>query len=157
MTFLQHLFSRTRHILLYGLLMAVLVFLLKWLQWKFLIVDNSLEIYIGLIAVFFTILGVWVATQMATPKLQTVIVEKEVIVSTPVLIDEEVLQKLRLSNREYEVLALLARGHSNAEIADKLFLSLSTIKTHASNLFVKMDVKSRTQAIDKAKRLKIIA
>lgn len=157
MTFFQNLFSRTRHILLYGLLMAVLVFLLKWLQWKFLIVDNSLEIYIGLIAVFFTILGVWVATQMATPKLQTVIVEKEVIVSTPVLIDEEVLQKLRLSNREYEVLALLARGHSNAEIADKLFLSLSTIKTHASNLFVKMDVKSRTQAIDKAKRLKIIA
>lgn len=147
-----------RHILLYGFLMAILIFLLKWLQWKFLIVDNSLEIYIGLIAVFFTILGVWVSTQMAKPKAQTPSVEKGVSpkASIDFVLDEHELKKIGLSNREYEVLVLLAKGHSNAEIAEKLFLSLSTIKTHASNLFTKMEVKSRTQAIEKAKRLKII-
>lgn len=157
MTFFRNIFFKARHIILYGLLLAILVFVLKWLQWKFLIVDNATDIYMGLIAVFFTILGVWVATQLAKPKVQTVVVEKEIYIYQPddVAINETELKKLNLSNREYEVLQLLARGHSNAEIAENLFLSLSTVKTHVSSLFVKMDVKSRTQAIEKAKRLKI--
>lgn len=147
-----------RHIILYGLILAILVFVLKWLQWKFLIVDNAIDIYIGLVAVFFTVLGIWVATQLAKPKVQTVIVEKEVFVTRPedITINETELHKLNLSSREYEVLQLLTKGYSNADIAEALFLSLSTIKTHASNLYFKMDVKSRTQAIEKAKRLKII-
>ena len=147
-----------RHIILYGLILAILVFILKWLQWKFLIVDNAIDIYIGLVAVFFTVLGIWVATQLVKPKVQTVIVEKEVFVAQPeeFTINETELKKLNLSSREYEVLQLLAKGHSNTDIAESLFLSLSTIKTHVSNLYLKMDVKSRTQAIDKAKRLKII-
>ena len=62
-----------KHTLLYGLILAILVFALKWLQWKFLIVDNAIDIYIGLIAVFFTALGVWVATQLVKPKEHTVI------------------------------------------------------------------------------------
>lgn len=143
-----------RHIILYGLILAVLVFALKWLQWKFLIVDNAIDIYIGLIAVFFTVLGVWVATQLVKPKVQTVIIEKEVPEKFGV--NETELKKLNLSSREYEILQLLAKGYSNADIAANLFLSLSTVKTHVSNLFVKMDVKSRTQTIEKAKRLKII-
>lgn len=157
-TFLKNLFFKTRHIILCGLLLAILVFMLKWLQWKFLIVDNSLDIYMGCIAVFFTILGVWIATQLVKPKVQTVIVEKEVYVSRAdeLTINETELKKLNLSNREYEVLQLLTKGYSNADIAESLFLSLSTVKTHVSHLFVKMDVKSRTQAIEKAKRLKII-
>ncbi|HEY0771028.1 MAG TPA: LuxR C-terminal-related transcriptional regulator, partial [Sphingobacteriaceae bacterium] len=71
-------------------------------------------------------------------------------------LNETELKKLNLSSREYEVLQLLAKGNSNADLASKMHLSLSTVKTHVSNLFVKMDVKSRTQAIEKAKRLKII-
>jgi len=159
MALLKNIFSRARHIIVYGLSMALLVFILKWFQWKFLIVDNSLDIYIGLIAVFFTILGVWVATQIAKPKVQTVIVEKEVPINHPgdLAINEAELKKLNLSNREYQVLQLLAKGYSNAEIAGDLFLSLSTVKTHVSNLFVKMDVKSRARAIEKAKRMKITA
>lgn len=147
-----------RHIILYGLILAILVFALKWLQWKFLIVDNAIDIYIGLVALFFTVLGIWVATQLVKPKVQTVIVEKEVFVAQTeeFTINETELKKLNLSSREYEVLQLLARGYSNTDIAESLFLSLSTIKTHVSNLYLKMDVKSRTQAIDKAKRLKII-
>lgn len=155
MTFLKDL----RHIILYGLILAILVFALKLLQWKFLIVDNSTDIYVGLIAVFFTILGVWVATQLVKPKVLTVVVEKEVYVTRPdeYIINEPELKKLNLSNREYEVLQLLAKGYSNAAISENLFLSLSTVKTHVSNLFVKLDVKSRTQAIEKAKRLRIIS
>jgi len=158
MSFFKDLFLKTRHFALYGFLMAILVFALKWLQWKFLIIDNSIEIYVGIIAVLFMLLGIWVANQMSKPQVQTVFIEKEVVLeplSAPI-VNETELQKLNLSTREYEVLKLLAQGYSNAEIAERLFLSLSTIKTHVSNLFVKMDVKSRTQAIEKAKRLNII-
>ncbi len=157
MTFLKNIIFNARYIVLYGLILAVLVFLLKWLQWKFLIIDNSLEVYIGLIAIFFTILGVWVATQLAKPKIQTVIVEKEIYVplSDDSTLNEAELKKLNFSNREYEVLQLLAKGYSNAEIAKSLYLALSTVKTHVSNIFVKMEVKSRAQAIEKSKRLKI--
>lgn len=72
MTFLINIFLKARHIMLYGLILAVLVFVLKWLQWKFLIVDNAIDIYIGLIAVFFTILGIWVARQLTKPKIESV-------------------------------------------------------------------------------------
>lgn len=156
MNFLSNIFRKSRHLILYGFLLAILVFALKWMQWKFLILDNSMEIYVGLIAVFFTILGIWVATQLVKPKVQKVIVEKEVYVSQPVAVNETELKKLNLSSREYEVLQLLAKGYSNSEIAKSLYLSLSTVKTHVSNLFFKMDVKSRTQTIEKARRLKII-
>ena len=159
MSFFKDLFLKTRHFALYGFLMAILVFALKWLQWKFLIIDNSIEIYVGIIAVLFMLLGIWIANQLSKPQVQTVFIEKEVVLeplSAPI-VNETELQKLNLSTREYEVLQLLAQGYSNAEIAERLFLSLSTIKTHVSNLFVKMDVKSRTQAIEKAKRLNIIA
>lgn len=156
MATLKHFFQNSRHLLLYGALMAVLVFILKWLQWKFLITDNSIEIYIGLVAIFFTTLGVWAARQLSKPKVQTVVIEKEVYTrSGELTVNEAELKKFNLTSREYEVLQLITQGYSNADIADKLFLSLSTVKTHVSNLFVKMDVKSRTQAIEKAKRLRI--
>ncbi|MBB5437650.1 DNA-binding CsgD family transcriptional regulator [Pedobacter sp. AK017] len=140
---------------LYGLILSILIFVLKWLQWKFLIVDNSIDIYVGLIAVFFTALGIWVATQILRPKIKTIIIEKEV--PEQFSLNEKELEKLNLNSREYEILQLLAKGHSNAEIAGDLFISLSTVKTHVSNLFVKMNVKSRTKALEKAKRLKIIS
>jgi len=157
MTFLKPIFHKLRHIALYGVLMAILVFALKWLQWKYLITDNASDVYVGLIAVFFTLLGIWVATQLAKPKIQTVIVEKEIYLDHPgdFTLNEIELKKLNLTTREYEVLQLLTQGYTNAEIADKLCLSLSTVKTHVSNLFVKMDVKNRTQALEKANRLKI--
>lgn len=154
---LKTIFRKYRHIGVYGLSIAVLVFLLKWLQWNFLIVDNSLDIYIGLIAVLFTVLGIWIALQLTRGrKIETVVMKEERITEpVPFQVDHAELEKLKLTPREYEVLQLMVKGHSNAEIAESLFLSLSTIKTHASNLFVKMDVSSRTKAIEKAKRLRI--
>lgn len=148
-----------RHIILYGLALALLIFVLKWLQWTFLIVDNAIEIYVGFIAVFFTVLGIWIASRLTRPRIQTAPVEKESRATRPetFTVNRNELNKLRLSSREYEVLLLLAKGHSNAEIAATLFLSVSTVKTHVSNLLDKMEVKNRTQATDKARRLQIIA
>lgn len=154
---LKNIYLRNRYIFWYGILMAVLLLLLKWLQWKFLITDHAGDTYTGFIALFFTVLGIWLAFRLRGPEVRTVIIEKEIPVPRPADagINETELQKLNLSSREYEVLQCMSRGLSNAEIAAELFLSVSTIKTHASNLFVKMDVKSRTQAIEKSKRLRI--
>jgi DNA-binding NarL/FixJ family response regulator len=157
MYFFKTFIRKYRHIGVYGLSIAVLVFLLKWLQWNFLIVDNSLDIYIGLIAVLFTVLGIWIALQLTRGRKANaeVVMQERIIESAPFNVDQLELEKLKLSPREYEVLQLMVKGYSNAEIAESLFLSLSTIKTHASNLFVKMDVSSRTKAIEKAKRLRL--
>lgn len=94
------------------------------------------------------------ATQLIKPKVKEVVVERKFPETHA--INEAELATLNLSSREYEVLQLLAKGYSNSDIADALFLSISTVKTHVSNLYSKMDVKSRTQATEKAKRLKII-
>ena len=155
---LYRILLKNRQILLYGVALAILVFVLKWLQWKFLIVDHAVDIYVGLIAVFFTALGVWVSTQVTKPKTEKVIVEKQVFVTSPeeAGINQAELEKLNLTKREYEVLQLLAKGHSNADIAGALFLSLSTVKTHVSNLYRKMDIKRRAQAVEMAKRLRIV-
>jgi DNA-binding CsgD family transcriptional regulator len=158
MAFSRNFLLKSRPIILYGLSLAGLIILLKWLQWKFLIVENAIDIYIGLIAIFFTLLGIWLATQLTKPRVEKVFLEKEIIVPHKIRfsLNHTELEKLNLTKREYEVLQLIAKGHSNADIAEKLFLSLSTVKTHTSNLFVKMDVKRRTQAIEKAKRLQIV-
>ena len=143
---------------LYGICMALLLFLLKWLEFRFVIRDHALEIYIGAIAVIFTTLGVWLALKLSKPKVHTVIIEKEVY-KTPLpdfATNENELAKLGLSKRELEVLQLIAEGLSNQEIAARLFVSLNTIKTHSSRIFEKLDVKRRTQAIEKAKRLNLI-
>ena len=66
------------------------------------------------------------------------------------------IEALELSTREYEVLTEIAKGLSNKEIGDKLFLSESTTKTHVSNLLVKLNAKRRTQAIQIAKEMHII-
>lgn len=146
-----------QHIFIYAAALAALVLFLKWMEWKFLLANNSIEIYIGLIALFFTILGIWIAKQLIKPKVEIKVVEKEVLVYPSPEIDQAMIEKLELSAREYEILQLIAKGLSNDAIAKTVFLSVSTVKTHVSNLYFKLDVKSRTQAIEKAKQLKIIA
>ena len=141
-------------LILYGISMALLLFLLKWLELRFVIIDHALEIYVGAIALIFTGLGIWLAMKIIKPKVT--VVEKEVYLNTPFSINKKELELLNLSKRELEVLQLMSEGLSNKEIADRLYVSLSTIKTHSNNLFDKMNVERRTQAIDKGKRLGII-
>jgi len=135
-------------IILYGLAMATLIFLLKYLEYRLIVRDLSTEIYVGIIAVLFTILGIWVGLRLTRKKV--------IVVGNEFILNENELQRLGISKREQEVLELVARGLSNQEIADKLFVSLNTVKTHTSNLFLKLDVNRRTQAIQKANELQLI-
>jgi DNA-binding CsgD family transcriptional regulator len=142
--------------ILYGVSLALLLLLLKWLEWRFLIINHAFEIYAGAIALIFTGLGIWLAIKLITPKVKTVIVEKQVFASADFILNAAEVNRLHLSPRELEVLQLMADGLSNQQIAEKLFVSLNTIKTHTSNLFLKMEVERRTQAIEMAKRLSLI-
>jgi DNA-binding CsgD family transcriptional regulator len=154
--------SKHKEILIYGLSMALLLLFLKWLEAHFIIFNYRLDLFIGAIAIVFTVLGVWLALKLVKPKVETRIVEveveKEVYISNaaPTEINRNEIEKLGISKRELDVLGLMAQGLSNEEIAGKLFVSLNTVKTHSSNIFLKLDVKRRTQAVEKAKRLNII-
>jgi ATP/maltotriose-dependent transcriptional regulator MalT len=151
-----------KQIILYATALVALLVLLQVLQYKLVLINHAYELYILSIAVIFTALGIWLALKIMKPKkeIQTIIVEKNVLVKElteqDLLQIEEQKQQLGLSSRELEVLQLMAQGLSNREIADQLFLSVPTVKTHSSNLFFKLDVKRRTQAIEKARQLKII-
>jgi NarL family two-component system response regulator LiaR len=149
--------ARYKQIILYGIALAILIFLLKWLETRYIMIDEQLDTYIGIIAVIFTGLGIWLALKLRKTKVETVIVEREVVINnTDFTLNENELRRLNLSKRELEVLQLMAEGLSNQEIAARLFVSLNTIKTHSAQIFEKMEVKRRTQAVDMAKKLSII-
>ncbi|MGN6396572.1 MAG: response regulator transcription factor [Mucilaginibacter sp.] len=151
-------FTKNKQTILYGIMLAGLLFLLKWLELRLLIVGHAMEVYAGAIAVFFTVLGIWLALMLARPKAQAIVIEKTVYAhpTAAFTINQREVDRLKLSRRELEVLQLMAEGLSNQEISARLFVSLNTIKTHTSNLFEKMEVKRRTQAVELGKRLGII-
>lgn len=150
--------SQHKTVIRYSASLAVLLFLLKWLEWRYLIVSHSFEVYAGFIAAIFTALGIWLALKLTKPKIEKVIVEKETYINqnTSFVLNQNELNNLQLSKRELEVLQLMAEGLSNQEIASRLFVSVNTVKTHSSKLFEKLAVARRTQAIDKAKKLRLI-
>ena len=135
-------------ILFYGVALAALIGLLKFVEYRFFVRDLSLEFYIGTVAVLFTILGIWAGRRLTRVKF--------VVTDPNFRMNEKELQQLGISKREYEVLELIAQGLSNREIAEKLFVSPNTIKTHSSNLFIKLNARRRTQAIQRAKELKLL-
>ena len=130
--------------------MAMLLGLLKLVEYKYFVRDIPLEFYVGVIAVIFTALGIWAGLRLTRPKIV------EVEVNAPFECDEDALRKLGISKREFEVLGLIAAGLSNQDIADRLFVSTSTVKTHVSNVLAKLDASRRTEAIARAKEMRII-
>jgi DNA-binding NarL/FixJ family response regulator len=150
--------KRNKQNIVYGVVAAVLLSVLQWLELRFVIFQHSFEIYAGAIALIFTGLGIWLAQKLIKPKVKTVVVEKEVVITSGpgFVLNEAAMEDLRISKRELEVLQLMADGLSNQEIAGRLFVSLNTVKTHSSNLFEKLEAERRTQAIEKAKRLSLI-
>ena len=132
--------ARNRSVIIYGISLAVLLLLLKWMEWHFLIINHAFEVYAGLIALMFTALGIWLALKLSRPKIATVYIEKEIRISAnDFKVNEAEVERLGLSKRELEVLQLMAQGLSNLEISDRLFISLNTIKTHSSKIFEKME------------------
>lgn len=150
-----------KKLVLYGTLLAALTVLLQLVEYRFLILDNAFEIYGGIIALLFTIIGVVAGRKLTERKKVEVIIEKEVpvqvlIAATDFTVNHALIEKLGISRREYEVLELMAEGLSNQEIAERTYVSIHTIKTHISNLFMKLDVKRRTQAVTKAREQQLI-
>ena len=134
-----------RTILIFAALIVALLILFQLSKYSYASGDTSIEIIIAAIAVTFFFIGIYI-----NKKSNTQLVEKEH------QIDNKRLEQLGLSKREYEVLIEISQGLSNKEIATKLFVSESTIKTHVSNLLVKLDAKRRTQAIQRAKTMRIL-
>ena len=149
-----------RHVLMYGLIGGILVAALKWTEYRFLVVEHSIEIYGGLIAATFAALGIWLGLKL-TAKRQTVVV-KEIPVaagerfSPPFTPDQRKRGDLHITRRELEILELIAKGLSNREIAEKLFVSENTVKTHSSRVFDKLGARRRTQAVQLAKEFGLL-
>jgi len=142
--------------LLYGLCGGLLILALRVIEYRFLVIQHSFEIYGGLIAVLFAGVGIWLGLKLT--RKEEVIVVREVPVSAnqPFTVNEDNVRSLGVTKRELEILDLIARGMSNREIANQLFVSENTIKTHSSRLFDKLSAKRRTQAVQIGKEMGLI-
>lgn len=148
------------HILIYGLGGGILIVALRMIEFRFLMVEHSFEIYGGLIAALFAGIGIWLGLKLTKNKevKKEVLIVKEVMVpaTAPFALNEQRLKDLGITKRELEILELIAQGMSNREIAEKLFVSENTVKTHSSRLFDKLGAKRRTQAVQIAKEMGLI-
>lgn len=145
-----------KHVLLYGLLGGVLIAGLKLIEYRWLVIEYSVEIYGALVAVIFAAVGVWLGLRL-TRRTETVVV-REIEVPAPVAFarDEGKVESLGLTPRELEILALIAEGLSNREIAERVHVSENTVKTHSSRVFDKLGARRRTQAVQLGKALRLI-
>ena len=134
-----------RQILAYGVAIALGATLLEWLEFRYLVRRMSAPLYVSAISVLFVALGLWMGHKLARPAPPTSFQR-----------NEEAMKYLGITPREYEVLELVARGDSNRAIAKALFVSPNTVKTHLSSLYGKLEVSRRTQAVRKARSLRLI-
>jgi DNA-binding CsgD family transcriptional regulator len=142
--------------LIYGVCGGVLIVVLKLIEFRFLVIQHSIEIYGGLIALLFAAVGIWLGLKL-TKKKEVVIVKEVPVPSSPIFaLNEERLKDLGITKRELEILELIAQGMSNREIAEKLFVSENTVKTHSSRLFDKLSARRRTQAVQIGKEMGLI-
>jgi len=145
-----------RVVLLYGVAGGLLVAALKLTEYRFLVVEHSIEIYGGLIALIFAAIGIRLGLTLTRSTPVVVVQPVEVPVSGPFARDEAKVAELAITPRELEILERIADGLSTREIAEALFVSENTVKTHASRVFDKLAVRRRTQAVREARRLRLI-
>ena len=145
-----------RDILLYGVCGGVLVAVLKLTEYRFLVVEHSVEIYVALVAALFAGLGIWLGLTLTRKKPTMIIKGIPAQAAEPFVADETRVSRLGITARELEILGLMATGLSNREIAGRLFISENTVKTHSSRLFDKLGAKRRTQAVQLGKAGRLI-
>jgi two-component system, NarL family, response regulator LiaR len=149
-------------VLLYGILGGVLIAVLKLVEYRFLVVEHSLEIYGGIVALLFSGLGIWLGLKLTRTRevVREVPVHVEVRVPAPAdgafVRDQARVKQLGITPRELEILEAMAAGFSNREIAQRLFVSENTVKTHAARLFDKLRARRRTQAVQSAREAGLI-
>ena len=142
--------------MIYGLCGGVLIAVLKYIEFRFLIAQHAFEIYGSLVAVIFAGVGIWLGLKLTGKKEVLVVKEVQVPATRPFALNENRLKDLGITRRELEILELMAQGMSNREIAEKLFVSENTVKTHSSRLFDKLSAKRRTQAVQIGKEMGLI-
>ncbi|MEP6780582.1 MAG: response regulator transcription factor [Gemmatimonadaceae bacterium] len=152
-----------KHVLLYGLLGGAVILLLRGVEYRYLVVEHSMEIYGALVAALFAAFGIWLGQTLTRNRTRVVVKEVpvEVMVEVPVAAgpfqrNAERLDATGITPRELQILELIAEGLSNKEIADRVFVSENTVKTHSSRLFDKLNVKRRTQAVQVGKQMGIL-
>ena len=152
-----------KQVLIFGLVGGVLVTLLQWTEFHFLVLEHSVAIYGVLIAILFAGAGIWFGTRLLAPRERIVdrivdrVVEVEIPVPAPdVASDDTARERLGITRRELEILELVARGLSNREIGETLFVSENTVKTHCSRAFDKLGARRRTEAVQRSKELGLL-
>jgi NarL family two-component system response regulator LiaR len=145
-----------RHVLLFGLLAGVLIAGLRLIEYRWLVLQHSVEIYGALVAAIFSAVGIWLGRRLTRRPEKVVI--REVLVPAPAhfIRDEHKLTSLGITPRELEILELIAEGLSNREIAERVHVSENTVKTHSSRVFDKLGARRRTQAVQLGKELRLI-
>lgn len=145
-----------REVLLYGLASGLLVVVLRLSEYRFLVVEHSVEVYAGLIAVLFAGVGVWLGVRLTRREPAVVVREVPVPAPAPFVLDQARLEQSGITPRELEILGLIAGGLSNREIAERLCVSENTVKTHSRRLFDKLGARRRTQAVQIAQAARLI-
>lgn len=140
-------------VLIWGLIGGALIAVLRLIEYRWLVVEHSIEIYGGIIATFFAGIGIWLGRKL-TRKPEPVM--RELVPISPFVRDERKLESLGITPRELEILELIAQGLSTREIAGRVSVSENTVKTHASRVFGKLGVRRRTQAVQVARGFRII-
>ncbi|MDQ6717033.1 MAG: helix-turn-helix transcriptional regulator [Gemmatimonadota bacterium] len=144
-------------IIIYGLVGGVLIAILKLIEYRYLVVEHSIEIYGGLIAAIFSAVGIWLGLKLTKTKETIIVREVPAPAAGPFVANSDRIRELGITPREIEILEAIAAGLSTREIAEKLFVSENTVKTHSSRVFDKLSAKRRTQAVQIAKASGLIA
>ena len=144
------------YVLLYGICGGILIAVLRFIDYRFIVIEHSIQIYGALIAVLFACVGIWLGVKLTRSKEVVVIKEVPIVSNAPFVKNESRLRDLGITKRELEILELISKGMSNREIAEQLFVSENTVKTHSSRLFDKLSAKRRTQAVQIGKEMGLI-
>ena len=153
-----------RHVIIFGLVGGLLIATLQYTEYRFVIIEHSVELYGALVAILFATFGIWLGLRITRRRevIRETVVVKEVLVPTeapalePFAPNADKQQALGITARELEILSLVAGGFSNREIATQLFVSESTVKTHCARLFDKLGAARRTQAVQRGKELGLL-
>jgi NarL family two-component system response regulator LiaR len=145
-----------KHVLVYGLLGGVLIALLRFVEFRYLVIEHSVQIYGAIVALIFAGLGIWLGLRLNRTKERVVVREVPVPTAGPFVRNTAQLEHLGITGRELEILELIAEGLSNREIAQRAFVSENTVKTHSKRLFDKLGARRRTQAVQFAKERGLI-
>ena len=153
-----------RHVFIFGLVGGLLIAILQYTEYRFVIIEHSVELYTALVAILFATFGIWLGLRITRSRetIRETVVVKEVLVPAeaplePFAPNTARQQTLGVTARELEILTLIARGLSNREIATQLFVSENTVKTHCARVFDKLGAARRTQAVQRGKELGLLS